>query len=144
MTATVPGALAIQEYLARATWLSRPGSPETFSPLIQPQRAVFQVAFGDQTVPNPTAYTVIAAGDLWCRTSLYRNDSTKQATANPHTFLLNSAFPEGFLPGQAQVAAFLGTGQVIDPDGAGPVWEVPTNKPAVLLSLNFPPPAPRS
>ena len=141
VTATVPGAVAIQDYLAKATWLSRPGSPETFSPLIQPQRAVFQVAFGDQTVPNPTAYTVISAGNLWSRTSLYRNDKTAQSTANPHTFLLNPAFTQGFLPGQAQVAAFLGTGQVIDPDGAGAVWEVPISNPAVLLPLNFAQPA---
>lgn len=141
VTATVPGALAIQEYLARATWLSRPGSPETFSPLIEKRRALFQVAFADQTVPNPTAYTVIDAGDLWSRTSLYRNDKTPNATTNPHTFLLNPAFVLGFGPGQAQVAAFLGRGQVIDPDGAAPVWEVPISDPAVLLSLNFSQPA---
>jgi len=140
VTATVPGALAIQDYLARATWLSRPGSPETFAPLIRPERALFQVAFGDQTVPNPTAYTVIDAGDLWSRTSLYRNDKAAVPLANPHGFLLtltNPAAPQG----QAQVAAFLGTGQVIDPDGAGPVWEVPISDPAVLLPLNFPQPA---
>ena len=142
VTVTVPGAVAIQEYLARSTWLSRPGSPETFAPLIEPERAVFQVAFGDQTVPNPTSYTVIDAGDLWSRTSLYRNDSTPQAAVNPHGFLLNPVqFPQGALPGQAQVADFLGRGEVVDPDGAGPVWEVPISDPSLLLQLNFDQPA---
>jgi len=141
VTATVPGALAIQDYLARSTWLSRPGSPETFAPLIAPERVLFQVAFGDQTVPNPTAYTVIAAGDdLESRTSLYRNDKTANAGQNPHSFLLQLTIPAA-LQGQAQVAAFLGRGEVIDPDGAGPVWEVPIQDPRVLLQLNFDQPA---
>jgi hypothetical protein len=142
VTVTVPGAVAIQDYLARSTWLSRPGSPETFSPLIAPERAVFQVAFGDQTVPNPTSYTVIDAGDLWSRTSLYRNDRTPQEATNPHGFLLNPVqFPLGALPGQAQVAAFLGRGEVVDPDQGGAVWEVPISDPDLLLALNFDQPA---
>ncbi len=36
VTATVPGALAIQDYLAKTTWATRPGSPETFAPLLRP------------------------------------------------------------------------------------------------------------
>ena len=142
VTVTVPGAVAVQEYLARTTWLSRSGSPETFAPLIEPERALFQVAFGDQTVANPTAYTVIAAGDLWSRTSLYRNDKTANAANNPHAFLLNLLLPAA-AQGQAQVAAFLGRGEVVDPDGAGAVWEVPISDPAVLLPLNFAQPAVR-
>ena len=49
--------------------------------------------------------------------------------------------PVGAEQGQAQVAAFLGRGQVIDPDGAGDVWEVPVRDPAVLRQLNFEQPA---
>jgi hypothetical protein len=138
VTATVPGALAIQDYLARSTWLTRPGSPETFAPLIRPERVLVQVAFGDQTVPNPTAYTLVDAGDLWSRTSLYRNDRTANAKNNPHSFLLQLPLPAAG-QGQAQAAAFLGRGQVIDPDGAGDVWEVPISDPALLLPLNVPP-----
>ena len=143
VTVTVPGAVEIQEYLARATWLSRSGSPETFAPLIGPERAVFQVAFGDQTVPNPTSYTIIDAGDLWSRTSLYRNDRSPQAALNPHGFLLDPRFAPATQQGQAQVAAFLGDGEVVDPDGPGPVWEVPISDPALLLPLNYPSPATR-
>ncbi|SFP66372.1 hypothetical protein SAMN05660464_3824 [Geodermatophilus dictyosporus] len=142
VTVTVPGAVEIQEFLARSTWLSRPGSPETFSPLIEPERAVFQVAFGDRTVPNPTSYTVIDAGDLWQRTSLYRNDRTLQAGLNPHGFLLDLAqFPAAAVQGQTQVATFLGSGRVEDPDGPGAVWEVPIADRSVLLDLNFEQPA---
>ncbi|SOD95453.1 Ig-like domain-containing protein [Blastococcus haudaquaticus] len=139
VTATVPGALAIQDHLAKATWLSRPGSPETFAPLIDDRRVLLQVALGDQTVPNPTSYTLVDAGDLWSRTSLYRHDRTGR-TDNPHSFLLNPDNP-AWLQGLAQVSEFLRSGRVADPDGTGAVWEVPINDPAVLLPLNFPNPA---
>jgi hypothetical protein len=85
---------------------------------------------------------VIDAGDLWSRTSLYRNDRTANAGNNPHAFLLDLLLPAA-AQGQAQVAAFLGRGEVVDPDGAGAVWEVPISDPAVLLPLNFPQPAVR-
>jgi hypothetical protein len=139
VTADYPGALAIQQYLADATWLARPGSPETFAPLIEPERVVFQVAYGDRTVPNPTSYTVVAAGDLFGRTSLYRNDLTPAAADNPHSFLTSPLAnnPAATTQGQAQVAAFLGRGQVIDPDAGGNVWEVPIADPTVLRRTNY-------
>jgi pimeloyl-ACP methyl ester carboxylesterase len=138
VTVTDPRALAVQEYLARSTWLSRPGSPETFAPLVEPERVLLQVAFGDQTVPNPTSYTLVDAGDLWSRTSFYRNDRTDRAAINPHAFLLDLRnFPTAAEQGLAQVAAFLGGGRVLDPDGGGDVWEVPVRDPALLRSLNF-------
>ena len=137
VTSLAPGALAIQDYLADSTWLQRSGGPETYAPLVRDEEALFQVARGDQTVPNPTSATLLAAGDLFGRTSLYRNDLTPQAGTNPHGFLLSPAFPAGFLPGQAQVSTFLTTGAVIDPDGAGPVWEVPVRDPGLLRSLGF-------
>ncbi|MCA0147100.1 Ig-like domain-containing protein [Blastococcus sp. LR1] len=140
VTATVPGALAIQDYLAKSTWLTRPGSPETFSPVIEPKRVLVQVAFGDETVPNPTSYTLVDAGNLWSRTSLFRNDKAMPELPNPHGFLLNLLHPAG-RQGQAQIAAFLKGGQVIDPDGAEAVWEVPVADPTVLLGLNFAQPA---
>lgn len=143
VTVTVPGAVEIQEYLARTTWLSRSGSPETFAPLIEPERVIVQVAFGDQTVPNPTSATIVDAGGLEPRTSLYRNDRTPQAGLNPHGFLLDPRFQPGTLQAQQQVAAFLGGGAVVDPDGPGPVWEVPISDPALLLPLNYPSPATR-
>ena len=142
------GAMAIQDYLARVTWLTRSGNPETYAPLLRAtppagaaaKEVLFQVAFGDQTVPNPTSSILLAAGGLFDRASLYRNDLTPQKEANPHGFLLNPAFQVGFLPGQTQVVTFLTTGQTIDPDGPGNVWEVPVADRKVLLDLNFPSP----
>jgi hypothetical protein len=80
---------------------------------------------------------VVDAGDLWSRTSLYRNDLTPQAALNPHGFLLDPRFAPATQQGQAQVAAFLGEGEVVDPDGPGAVWEEPICDPALLLPLNY-------
>ncbi len=145
-----PGAIAIQTVLAEETWLDRSGDPTAYAPLLrsdpprgsQPKQVLFQNAFGDQTVPNPTNFAVLAAGHLFDRESLYRNDKTAQAGKNPHTFLLDPSFVQGNLPGQTQIVTFFashGT-TIIDPDGAGPVWETPIADPAVLLHLNFPSP----
>lgn len=141
VTAPAPGSLAVQDFLATTTWLDRPGSPETFAPLVRHDRAVFQVAFGDQTVPNPTAYTLLEAGGLFDRAALYRNDRSPSAATNPHGFLLDAVhFPQAFTQGQAQVVAFFSTGVLVDPDGPGAVWQVPAPAP-LLLPLNFTSPA---
>jgi hypothetical protein len=145
-----PGAIAIQTALAQETWLDRSGGPETYAPLLRldpprgsaPKNVLFQNAFGDQTVPNPTNYTVLAAGQLFDRESLYRNDKSPQAARNPHAFLLDPSFTLGSVPGQAQIVTFFASGgtTIIDPDGPGPIWETPINDPAELLPLNFPDP----
>jgi Bacterial Ig-like domain len=150
VTSPAPGSLAIQAVLADETWLDRSGSPETYAPLLRAtpppgsgaKRVLFQNAYGDQTVPNPTNYTLLAAGRLFDRESLYRNDRTPQAALNPHAFLLNPAFVLGNVPGQAQIVTFFASGghTVIDLDGAGSVWEVPISDPTVLKTLNFPSP----
>ena len=140
VVASVPGAVAIQDLLAKVVWLTRPGSPETFAPLVRGERALYQIAYGDETVPNPSSYTILDAGDLFDRTSLFRNDKASPELPNPHSFLLTLTHPSA-LQGQTQVATFLRTGRTIDPDGAGPVWEVPIVDPSVLLRLNFPFPA---
>jgi hypothetical protein len=150
VTNPAPGALAIQEVLADETWLDRSGSPETYAPLLRAnpppgnsaKKVIFQNAFGDQTVPNPTTYTLLTAGHLFDRESLYRNDLTAQAGQNPHSFLLDPSFVQGNLPGQLQIVTFFTSGgrTVIDPDGAGPAWEVPISDPTVLRTLNFPSP----
>jgi hypothetical protein len=145
-----PGAVAIQIALAQETWLDRSGDPETYAPLLrldpprgsERKQVLFQNAFGDQTVPNPTNYTVLAAGHLFDVESLYRNDLTAQAGRNPHGFLLDPSFPQGNVPGQTQIVTFFKSGghTIIDPDGAGPVWETPIADPSELLQLNFPSP----
>jgi len=139
VTNPAPGALPIQQFLAEGTWINRSGSPETYAPLLPKDRTLIQVAFGDQTVPNPTASTLIRAGDLAERTSLYRNDKTANATMNPHGFLLDPRFQPGNALGQTQMSTFLASGgsTVIDPDGPAPIFEVPVADPSVLMRKNF-------
>ena len=147
VTAPAPGSLAIQAAIADETWLNRSGSPETFAPLLRlsppagspVKRVLFQNGFGDQTVPNPTTYTELAAGGLFGRESFYRNDKTLNAGSNPHGFLLNPTFVPGNLLAQRQMSTFLASGgtTTIDPDGPLPVFEVPITDPRVLLNLNF-------
>jgi hypothetical protein len=108
---------------------------------------IFQVAKGDQTVPNPTATNIIRAGDLADRVTYFRNDlafAANPATPkNPHTFLTNiaSPFPSVALfalAAQAQIATFFATDGTltIDPDGAGPFFETPIVPPLPEV-LNF-------
>lgn len=130
-------ALALQDHLARVAWLNRPGSPETFAPLVEPDRVLVQAAFGDGLVPNPTTWTLVEAGELWDRTSLFRNDRTATAGFDPHAFLLDQGlFWIPGLQGLGQAMTFLADGRVVDPDAEGDVWEVPVADPGVLRALN--------
>jgi hypothetical protein len=151
---TVPGAMAIQESMDVAQWVQQAGSPVSYAPFIRKQPlhglaakpVIIQFAKGDQTVPNPTASALIRAGDLADRATYFRNDlafAANPATPkNPHTFLTNIAAP-GLGPtiavgAQMQIANFFASNgtRVIDPDGAGPLFEVPIVGP-LPETLNF-------
>jgi hypothetical protein len=109
---------------------------------------IVQFARGDKTVPNPTATALIRSGDLKDRATFFRNDiafalNPQSATnpagfpKNPHTFLTNLAFdptkPTLIFPvavavgAQTQIGVFFSTdgALTIDPDGPGPLFEVP-------------------
>ncbi|CAN5783065.1 hypothetical protein BH18ACT7_BH18ACT7_19360 [soil metagenome] len=130
-----PGALPIQQFLAEQTWLNRPGSPETFAPLVPDERVMFQVARGDATVPNPTSATLLRAGDLIRRATLYRNDRTQRSDDNPHGFLLDPTFIVGFLGGPTQMSTFLASGGrlLIDPDGPASIFQLGRDYPGLPL-----------
>jgi hypothetical protein len=146
VAAPAQGAVAIQDVGARANWIQRAGSPEAFSPLIRkapprgstPKRVIYQVAFGDRTVPNPTTATIVRAGGLLDRTSVYRNDRTPTASTDPHGFLLDPRVAGRNL-GQRQVVDFLASdGQTTsDPDAGGSVFEVPIADPLSIERLNY-------
>ena len=140
VTRPARGAIDIQEVGARVNWLNRPGSPEAFSPLLKPagKRIIYQFAFGDRTVPNPTSATVMRAGGLEKETTVYRNDRTPTAMSDPHGFLLDPRITGRNL-GQRQVVDFLASDgrTVTDPDGGGNVFEVPVADPGILERLNF-------
>jgi hypothetical protein len=141
ITGPVPGAMDIQRSFAYSLWYGRPGGPETYAPLLKPagKDVLYQVAFGDNTVPNLTSGNIIRAGDLRDRTTYYRNDRTPTSGTNPHGFLADPTV-FGRQMGQVQQTAFLLNGQVLDPDGPAPVFEVPIVNPDNLQCLHYPHP----
>jgi dienelactone hydrolase len=153
----IPGAMEIQVVLDNTEWVSQSGNPVAYAPHLRkhplretdPPPVIIQFAKGDQTVPNPTATAIFRAGELTDRSTFFRNDLVRLAVptapANPHTFLTNIAAPPLpvtvatlALAAQEQIATFFesdGT-VVIDPDGAGPFFEVPIVGP-LPEGLNF-------
>jgi hypothetical protein len=148
-TAPYPGATTLQGYLADAIWYERAGDPDAFSPLLRlrpvtgapAKHVIFQTAFGDHTVPNPAAGEMYRAGQLFDLVSYYRNDLTPSAASDPHGFLLDPRL-SGRAQGQAEALEYISSGgsTVIDPDGPGPIWEVPIVRRANLDCLHYPEP----
>jgi len=142
-------AVAIQQIGGRSNWIERSGSPETFAAALLPQgkKVMYQFAYGDRTVPNPTNATIMRAGGLQGVTSVYRHDKDAvDQTCDPHGFLLDPRIsPAARTQAQEQIAAFFvanGNAAPIDPDNAGPIWEVPVTNPSSLETVNFPNPPP--
>lgn len=119
------------------------GNPVSYAPYIRKnplpgnnaKPVLIQFARGDQTVPNPTTTVILRAGGLANAAVQFRNDLAHGANpavpTNPHTFLTNIGIPAGALyavMAQTQIAEFFKSGgkTVIDPDGALPLFEVPS------------------
>jgi hypothetical protein len=123
VVAPAPGALAVQEYLARVEWLGRRADPVAYArhlrraplPGLEPARVLVQFALGDRVVPNPTTATLVRAGELGDRTVLVRTDRVASAAGaewpDPHGFLLAVRTPgligRVALLAQEQVGRFL-------------------------------------
>jgi Bacterial Ig-like domain len=150
---TVPGATAITELLERNEWVQQSGNPVSYAAHIRKQPlpanaakpVIIQFAKGDMTVPNPTATALLRAGDLADRATFFRNDLAFAVNPgvgkNPHTFLTNianAAAAPYAVGAQQQIAIFFASNgaTVIDPDGAGPFFEVPVSLP-LPETLNF-------
>lgn len=126
-----------------------------------PEKSVIvQFATGDQQVPNPTTTALLRAGDLADRATYYRHDlafasrgdqSGVPVPKDPHVFLLYVALSPTPTPpinfpavadigrgAREQIAEFFASDgvNVIDPDGAGPLFEVPIAGP-LPETLNF-------
>jgi hypothetical protein len=147
MVITHPGAAALQELFGTSNWYERTGSPETFAPRIRlrpdpawaanPKNVVFQTAYGDGTVPNPTAGTLYRAGGLFDRVVYYRNDKTPTYDSDPHGWLADPTLA-GRTSGEQQLALFLSTGQLVN---ANPAWlETAIADPNNLECLHYPDP----
>jgi hypothetical protein len=143
VTNNVPGAIAIQTVEDTSRWLGQQGDPVAWAPFMNKsplsgdlaKPVIIQFARGDETVPNPTATALIRSGDLKDRATFFRNDLAFALGVgfgkNPHTFLTNIG---GTVPvatvaigAQTQIAVFFTTNGAltIDPDGPGPLFEVP-------------------
>ncbi|MBS0341517.1 MAG: Ig-like domain-containing protein [Proteobacteria bacterium] len=152
---TVPGSAAIQQVLENNTWVQQTGNPVSYAPYIRkqplpgnaPKPVIVQFAKGDMTVPNPTSTALLRAGELADRALFYRNDLAFAATGgqvpkNPHTFLTNIGGSQASallaVQAQTQIALFFASdgAQVIDPDGSGPLFEMPI-VPPLPETLNF-------
>jgi hypothetical protein len=141
------GAFALAETLAASDWYDRSGSPETFAPRIRlrpdpawasnPKQVAFQTAYGDGTVPNPTAGTLYRAGALFDRVVYYRNDKTPTFDSDPHGWLADPSLA-GRTAGQQQLAEFLASGQLTNTNPE--MLEVPIANPNNLECLHYPDP----
>jgi len=110
---TTPGSGAIQDFFERMDWIEAMSSPVTLAEHIkqatlpgQPiKRVLFQIALGDQTVPNPAQSALIRAAYLFSQVTLYRYDIAKKIDPalpdNPHTFLIPLGDPLQTLVGFA-------------------------------------------
>lgn len=147
VTSPYPGAIPIQELFGAVNWYDRAGSPETFAPLLrmrplagEPQKQlVFQTAYSDGTVPNPTAGTLYRAGQLFDLVTYYRHDRVPVLYANdPHGWLADPTLGPARSFGQLQEATFLKTGSVINPNPL--LFEVPIADIGNLDCLHYPDP----
>ena len=142
------GAAQLQELFGQTNWFDRSGSPETFAPRIRlrpdvawdpkhgnpAKNVVFQSAYGDGTVPNPTAGTLYRAGDLFDRVVYYRNDKTPTYASDPHGWLADPTLA-GRTSGEQQLGAFLATGQLLP---TNPLWlETPVVTPNDFECLHY-------
>jgi Bacterial Ig-like domain len=141
---THPGAAALQELFGDSNWYDRTGSPETFAPRIRlrpdsawasnPKNVVFQTAYADGTTTDPAAATIYRAGALFDRVVFYRNDKTPTYASDPHGWLADPTLA-GRTSGEQQLAAFLSTGLLINPN---PAWlETPIANPNNLECLHY-------
>jgi hypothetical protein len=153
------GSAAIHELVDRYEWIESPGSPYSYAPHLKSatlpgvtvKRILFQIALGDQSVPNPSNSQLIRAANLRESTSLYRHDKARAVIpmlpANPHAFIGGGEplpYTLTALAAQQQAAEFLlsGTEQVPDvnhlvrPVYGTDLFEVPEHLPE---RLNFQP-----
>jgi hypothetical protein len=137
----VAGAMAIQQVVENIEWASESGHPVAYAPHLRKDRltavpaksVIYQIAKGDQTVPNPVATALLRAGDLADRATFYRHDlafaENPTLPKNPHGFMVRSdilAFRAITLPVQQQIGVFFDTDgiEIIHPEPAG-FFEVP-------------------
>jgi hypothetical protein len=128
---SVAGAGELQEEFERLEWLEAGGAPSTYAPLLTSapleglaaKRVLFQMAIGDQTVPNPSNSLLVRAADGRERTSVHRHElafaARPEIPEDPHayfSFLLDPNAAGIGLAALEQAAAFVRSGKDEVPD----------------------------
>ncbi|MEP7363945.1 MAG: Ig-like domain-containing protein [Acidobacteriota bacterium] len=134
---------AWQTFVADMEWVESPGAPASFAPHLKSatlpgvpvKRTLFQMARGDQTVPNPSNSLLIRAANMLEATSVYRHDlalaQVSSLPANPHAYLA------GIGPLAATVVGFAAQGEAVQ-YMTGTSEEVPDVNPFVALFFRNP------
>ena len=136
VTAPAAGAMQLQETFSSTNWYDRSGSPESFAPLLrmrkppgQPdKKLLFQSAYGDATVPNPTAGTMYRAGDLFDLVTYFRHDKSAPGLqqSNPHGWLADPTIdPAARTAGEQQLGIWLQSGGTTRTNTNPALLEVP-------------------
>ena len=143
VAAPVPGAIAIQQFADRSTWIAQRGSPIGTAPRLRlrppsgttPRPFVLSFARGDTASPNPNTTRIIRAGAIEDRVAFYLHDrywaDNPTIPKNPHGFVAQLVPPspayETIVRGaQAQVADFFRSdGMTITVPEPTAYWEVP-------------------
>jgi hypothetical protein len=141
----VPGAMDIQEYLDHARWVQEKGDDVAYAghlqkeplPGVAAKSVLLPFAKGDMTYPNPGTTAMIRAGALTDRTIYFRNDLEFAADPNfpKDPFDFPFAIDPNPDPNVVTIGAELGESvgkffetdglTIVDPDGTGPLFEVP-------------------
>lgn len=156
---SAPGAAALQEYFEMLEWLQAPGDAIFYAPHLKSSTlpgvpikpVLFQMALGDQTVPNPANTALVRAANLRESTWIYRHDIarsvSRQLGGNPHAFLADVLSPAGLpiaLAAQSQIAIFFASDGAEAPNPSTPlrpffggrdIFEIPEFLPE---DFNFP------
>lgn len=143
----VPGAIAIQQFADRSTWIAQRGSPiGTAARLrlrppagITPRPFVLSFARGDTASPNPNTSNIIRSGDFADRVAFYLHDrywaDNPTIPKNPHGFVAQLVPPSAAYAvivrgAQAQVAEFFRSdGSTVIVPAPAAYWEVPMMSP---------------
>jgi hypothetical protein len=128
---TKPGAAQIQDVMERLAWIEAPAAPVNYAPHfwaaplnnVPAKRVLFQMARGDQWIPNPVSSSLVRAAFSWDTNSVYRHDRARQVQpilpADPHAFLAFQLSPVSAPIAAAafqQALGFLQSGANIVPD----------------------------
>jgi hypothetical protein len=130
----------VAELLTRMAWLQRPGSPDAWASVRRSRSPVLlQVARGDPTLDNRLTAELIAAGGWTSRVALWRFDLltgrkprsrvTVAELAGIPTLtgrhLIDAHHLLDLEAAQQQAVDFVASrgSTIVDPDGAGPIWD---------------------